>query len=111
HLIVLLGEQLLKMHPRVLVQSLEDLGIHPRDAVGGLPQSLAIGVFAHGAQDLADRAPDALEVHVRSGRARVRRLVVGTEVSTVAQCAFKWIGLRHDSTLDSRARARRKRGG
>ena len=55
HLVVFLREQLFEMAAGILMQALEDLGIHPGDAVGRLAQPLAVGVFAHGQQDLSDR--------------------------------------------------------
>ena len=45
------------------MKAFEDLGIHPRHAIGRLSQPLAIGVFAHRQQDLPDRPPDSVQVH------------------------------------------------
>ena len=55
HLIVFLREQLVEVNARILLQALEDLGVHPGDALGRLTQSLAIGIFTDRQQDLANR--------------------------------------------------------
>ncbi len=61
-LVVLLGEQLPEVDAGVLVEPLEDLGVHPGDAVGRLQEPFAVGVLAHGDEDLADGPADPGEV-------------------------------------------------
>ena len=56
------------MDARVLVQALEDLGVHPRHPVRRLPQALAIGVLSHRQQDLPDGAANPRQVHLRPVR-------------------------------------------
>ena len=72
HLVIFLREQLSEMATRVLMQALEDLGIHPGHAVGRFAQALPIGVFADGEQDLPDGTANALEIH-RGDRHRAAR--------------------------------------
>ena len=58
HRIVFLGEEFLQVLRRVLVQALEQLGVHPGDALGRLDQPFAIRVFADRAQNFPHRSFD-----------------------------------------------------
>ena len=50
------------MNPRVLPQSGEQLGIHPGDSGGCLPEPLPIRVLPDGQENLADRPLDPLAI-------------------------------------------------
>jgi hypothetical protein len=69
HLVIFDGECLRQVDPGILVQPLEDFGIHPSHAVRGFDQSFPIGILADGQENLADGASDPFEIHVRRGTA------------------------------------------
>src|SRR5687767_12148955 len=64
HLLVPLAKRRLKMLLRVFAQTGEELCVRLGDAMRGALQSLSIGVFADGDQDLAHRRLDARLVDV-----------------------------------------------
>ena len=68
HLFMVHLERLAQERPRVGVQAAEDIGIEPGDAGRRVAQALAIGIFANGEQQLADRGARTRLVHGGVGR-------------------------------------------
>jgi hypothetical protein len=61
--VVFLGEELLRMNARVLLQATKHLGIHPGHARRGLDQPFAIRVFANRCQNLANGPLDSRKIY------------------------------------------------
>jgi hypothetical protein len=75
-LVVAFGEDGLEVAPGVDVQARHQLAVGAGDAVGGLDEPLAVGVFAHGQQDLADGPLDARDVDLGVGQVARERVAV-----------------------------------
>ena len=73
HFVVFLRERFLEQVARIAVQAGEQFGVHAGDAGRRFLQTLAVGVFADGQQNLAHRRFDAFVIDVRRGAVLGRR--------------------------------------
>ena len=58
-LVVLFVEGLREVHPRILPEAAEHLGVHPRHAGGRFEQAFAVGILPDGGEDFTDGPLDA----------------------------------------------------
>ena len=104
-LVVFLDEEFLQVHPRVLVQAGEQLGIHAGDTGRRFLQPFAVGILANGGQYFPHRAFDSRQVdptHQRMfarfvGQAPGDRLMRFGIVHDLVRAEFRWKNRRADS--------------
>jgi hypothetical protein len=78
-LVVTFMEDGAEMEPGILIEAGEEFGIRPGDAVGGLEESLAVGVFTDGQKNLADGALEPGQIHAVGGDGRVDFVFMGAK--------------------------------
>src|SRR5262249_54372874 len=95
HLVILLGEVLLEVDPRVEVKPLEDLGVHPGHAVGRLAQALSIRVLSDCQQDPTPRRADSTKITAplgEDGETAVVLIMGGNRPASTCAVIRWWAG-------------------